>query len=1856
MSFRRLGVQVGNSSRPLQSQPVIRGRIRKDSSGEFAALPLPSELTLETEDPLTAGGVTISLTDSRTLSHVISRINTEMAGAAEAEERNGCLVLRSAGVGQGAFIRVRQPLTAFPSAASFLGFPQHPNPLATARAGDMLDAPVRPGDQDNPVGTTLLARAEDRLGEVFNRALAQGAINDDFLYKWASKPLPLPTVIEVDETTHAAYFTTTGTGQIDQINLGDLSVFDSVLAGKRLFTGELAASSTLWAISEFWGVYDSEGKQIPAGSRTVRIGPVTRGQRGAGKPTYVSDFLAPSGALGNTSGIAPDGLNALGVARTKSTENITSLPDRTTLVCSGATFVDDGVVAGDIATITLAAVNVPFNHNGVYLVETVVDNQTIVIRPGPDSDSVRELNPDASGPFGQVTITSGDWEQNIWVTLEPSLPKFPPSGKLFLVIPVEFSLSPADIRSLTQSPHRIGGSVHGWIINNLWKKLSLGGVYDGIAGAQGSGFYADITHRALTAVAAKTEVASSGSVLRSSTGAATLDLNTFELTCDSGDEFLPSDVGAGITLTGGSLLAGEPWAVIAWIDNRTIAVAPPSFKAGSNSAGTVSVTWTLILDDRSEIPSLFHAVSPANASSGDTTSRLGFAYTREHQFAGVDPAPPGVLSFSHLELITWANVAGVPTNISTIQTSAKSGATLTLPFDLQGTGDIYPQSSADRKTISDQGGYTFVRILHGADRGFYVLYALISTAVSGSDAAVLRNLDGSTPTFSAEANIHIALYSAKLAVMAPVLAGPGLAGEAYSALSVSGGARPGSLEHSVLRLNWIGNASGILAFVNDPEFTAFDDGDYASGYLARMSVHSPAQGFWLTAIGRENGVTADERSNFALFTEVSTYLSDSGVISGISASVWSSQAGADPGLVALKTEDGNGNLSTSKLTPGAALVVARGSSVRSDPFSWETAPAGRGSGIDVRGSIWVYRAAPSMSHLTGTLAFGDGGVFVEDTVGAGRWLHPSFGIYDHAASPPEGTGSLLGWEAPTELGSAGRVFPYGDFSPSLPNGLLLRSDFSLFNIPHAGLIYIEDGTALGEPYNRFIGKVLKIGGISSRLIGEEFIIQAVRRAADPNEPAEVLPIIENGVYFALHHPTETILEADESLEPYEIFGQRWYRSYLNVADYFLVGTALENASNYLLPLITVMNDVLSSSHGTEVTHGSTRNGVYPLTTDRAVVALEGERLGYNLAFASLPAVDVTAAAFDSAVAWSHEQSAGYVSHGWAVDAKAPRGPFASRWLFSNASGVITRLGPANQGSLVTDDYAVSYPLNGAPANGFVEWSDFWGGSLYIVAEDVPADQTPTVRVWQRASTFSLENRAKIRVTLIVARSGGSAASSVTVRLMAGNTVLASATSTLPSDRTEIVAELTVDTAAALLRGSPGEVSVEAEQISVVVDVPLHGLGVDHPQWVRILDWKCEQLIMPVTIAAPIRVLGSVTGSNFRLTSPAKGFDTRGPLHAHFLSNLDYGLNNSHMSEPVTGVAGQPTYRTGVQERRYTPGALRINTGVPSVHTWLVPGFELPNWFHKGVHSASISLNSGVFDPAFYIHAANQDGLAALGNPDYTRFVEPGFTGFAVPFDPPHGAILTNLALGMSFRPYFTANSTKWKIYRGYGAQWNTPIPSVVRMLRRDIWDAQEGVTVRLWRQSVAPTGLPLGEFAEWSAHLPEFGYSEQIAAWEIDLSAVVPPALLANPVDSAAVGGSTDIYAGIEHFESRNWDLLEKVSSTNQQLLRVDRRVYDYFITIEFWGGPRADSAAPDATPIYTYSFDTSREFNRDSLTLDSIFGAAGAPTNLWGTLRSYNYVDATLLAASIDPPPMVKFRGARLSYLTDRPGNGGWS
>ena len=1825
MRFIRRPLIAGETGVPVFSQPTMRGNVPGDTTtGEVPGLALPADLVVETES---MGGIPITVTIpvNSTMTDIVALVHAALDAASDgfAEQQEGCLVLGTNGVGEGAFVRIQLATNdydadGFPDdAAPALGLPQDPDPLGTVYAGDVQSSAIRAATQANPEGTRFLAQGEDRTAAAYNRALSQLAGNADFLYTQAKSSVAVPTIVELDATADAARFTFDADGFLEQIDLTDLETLDPSLDG-RFFVGNLSRTSTLEEISRYWNVLDTSQRQLLGWDdtwdeprRAVRVACVTRGSRGAVVPTFVDESSAPAAALLDTQDLTPavDGRNALGVSRLKIDGlTIATIRRRTGVVVTlgGADgFITSGVVAGDVAVIVGAGVDVPFNHSGTYLVEHVVSEVELVLRP-VSTDDLDALNPDDAATYGTFSVYSGgSWEKDVFITLDPPLARFPEDGKIRIVVGMERALGEVADAQLAYPGVRDASEVSAFVSQQLWNRQSLGGAYEGMAKGKGGGFYAEVSNRPPTFAFAADALPDEGLFIRGPYAGEVVDGDV--LVADPADTFILSDVGCTVRVTGVADYPDEEHLVVSeFIDGAHVKLVGPPERMGT-PLPTETVTYSVYQAAVVDLPAAERVVmvdvhgSPASSQF----PHLGHLVQREQ--TNKTQSPPQLRTpgrgYLHLERAKRANsiLAGLPVNIVEMDVASfVGGNVLEIGFNPEFSHTLRPEQGGDTKSVDGyQVAPSIVRILNGPQAGYYRLDRTQSTA---GNYLELLYMDGTPPVFVDPGfTVLLAVYNLVLGTNVPLMGAYGTnAVTAAVSIYADGSAQDDDFTVG-LGVAWDGEGSAIYSVLNNPEFlTGGPNNVGASGYHTYVKGWKPAHGAWYEFEAEAAGTTA-ERS-VRTFTALGTsYYNDMTQLGSPLALVsdpyawgaWLHQGGTDPALILTRGGSAGAGPGPVEVTGVPTAIVSVQDLTDGDQRGLH------GEAINTHGA--VYNAV--------------GGVHSASGVGAHSWVSS---IFDWTVDP----NAQQYWnDTPyTELGAAGQILPADSSAASLPGHLNVPNYTRFPGIPHHGvlrttnadaLLYFDMALSKADQY-KFLGHAVEIdGGDTYTIVGAESV---------------------DGItaYLALHAGAGGAVVLGDTLEDFRVLGRRWFKSHIDIADWFQVGTGLLTAvsKRWEAPLHTA-GQFLYETYGRVDPAGA---GVLVTDTEGALtphqhLPVEGAGLSKE-DVTLLPGIDDTPANFLALSAWNTRVSPTMPAPSawqtpWTVATGQPRAPFGNIGLFS----------VAHPGSLLVDDIAIEDVAGGTPVTS--NWAAYYGGCVAVYCTGAVAGATHTARAWLRGVRGVPTNLYALRARLVIQWDTGASNTKALVLALRkddGTVVATHAAGTAAADSKPRLVEYDFTLADIYELPSDGvsDASLFDEGLHLTLDIPTR----DYHQAanpIRVILLSLEPIGRPHRIAAPLDVHGTIRAHSLRYMSPVKGYQPISPVDVDLLQNTEYArlYGNRTTSADLTN----PWY--GVQEGK--------DVGlIEAGGSWYRPSFRRGLFFRKGLHSASITGYHPFFDPLWYVYITQAGGPAV----DPTRLVLPGMTGFHVPLNPPHGSRLSSLHYGLSFSPCFFNGNARFQVWRKNALDLFSS--TYVNWTTAATWGGYEGVAVKLYRYNTLNFGVSMQDDYPGD-QTATYGFAEVLWTGEIDLSGDVESSFSTNVAAAAAGSGAGDFYSA-ETFKRGGHDLVQEVDTAainDPACLIADRRHYGYFLAFEFFIGMRNLSGGSDT---YDYSGDGIAELYWDApvseIQIAAETGHHFPAQQVGGPMND----DTTYPWA-----PVVKFRGARLGWVTDRGGHGGW-
>lgn len=1118
------------------SQPVIFGTEHINLDGEFDTVnavigggSASFELALSTES-VNLIDVQFSGVGSLTLQEIVDAINLRASSFSpvpvEATAEEGVLAIRSTQSGYvggttPALIRVLPETSGFNDLAPLLGFAVHPHPAATVTAGDLASSSPRAMTQGNRPSSSFVARGEDRTSENFNRALHSLSKNLDNHQVKMVRGVAVPVVLDIPAGSPRLDIDGV-TGEIKGIDLR-ASVSDGLsgILATDIFV-DLPHDASLADISKYFAVLDSDWNEIlhwddtVPGSRVVGVGTVAYAPTGPGASSVFDNTGASLLPISNDTVF--DTYRSV-LSQTPATDatkqtsvTITEIIDGATIKCSSATFETNLVEPGDIVTISSSSYSTPINHNGDYIVDVVVSETEIVVRP-IDENNLHLLNNDAGGSL--IVKANGVFENNLYLGFEPRLPRMPAGGiKIVLGMKNEFGEVPRDF--LLVPAVNSAEEVDAWVLKNLHQKLNFDGVYQGQGNDKGGGFHATVDGRPITLH--MQESTNSRSAVRSGSTSADEILAGNLLQVRDGDEFTLADVGRSIDLTIGTDEYVD-WRVHRLLDARTVELVPPPHQISVDllDSGSSVSAWTLYDDF---LPDFQAAISSVTESA----LAGGFHHTKVN-----DGTSGSDLSFAHFEHVTKAayiSTTGSNSNLAELEgtlsgsaiSAISAGGALLDVDDLRG---IYPvtHASTSLRSANIHGGKTFVKVTSTEYAGMYELYQL------GPSTCTLRGLDGSPLSVTTPTAVTFAFYTLRVGVGVPIF---GTVVEARAALSVHqemGPLVPGSPVAPYgygIRAGWSGLGAGLLVTANDSRFSALNTTasmhDVSVGPAIQVTSYAPAYGALIRVTGSPSASTSAGRgqSGVHVISDTSThdlrFTESDRSIGGNwgAAGVRSEQEGHDPAGVFWRKKTFSTGLQSEDLYP-ATLVVEE----------WEATHVGAGEGMTLRGSLFSPR------HESSGIYTGGSGTFNE--------LRP--GYTDLSNPPPVFWGDGAAW-----LGSPYLVAEVSSVqTTAAPAASASPTATRLFNLSYDYTVVVAQADIPEGISSRSLSELVHLG---IELDGGTYAgtVVAVRELA-------------GDIVFALKKQDSTSVPPDSTYS-LRAYGRRWHYSYLDLADYSEIGTGI----------------------------------------------------------------------------------------------------------------------------------------------------------------------------------------------------------------------------------------------------------------------------------------------------------------------------------------------------------------------------------------------------------------------------------------------------------------------------------------------------------------------------------------------------------------------------------------------------------------------------------------------------------------------------------------------------------------------------
>lgn len=810
--YTKYGHLQGNTSVPEVASPLLQGTIPMDVAGNITlidSLPTPWNLSLYLETEVKV--IEVDFSDSTTgasLQNIVDAINNDPDNSYNGTQqltasiRAGCLRIESVSTGDGAFLRVNAaPPNSFPSSAIYFGLREHPHSEATVYSGDLTSSAVDSLGQKNPMGTSFIARGEDRSSDNYNRALASIGINADTNRMMLSRGLGVPETLQLEidvldpSFIHPRFIVDPLTNAVNGISLDSNIANDphNTLLENRILVGTLTKDSTISEIRELFNITDPEGKEISFNGKPVRVSAITSG--------YTQSYLPPTGPLVmeskpmanlNLSQVVGDVGIALSadIPRDSGTQSqsITEVLDGYTVVCDTATFITGNVSPGDKVVISGSSGGNRTN-DGNYLVENVISETTLELKP-IRFESVTSLVKTATGSIS--VSTGGMWIKSptLWLT-EPI--QLPLNHDVYVSLPIEKLTGDLPEDALLKSS---AIDVPFWVTQQLYFGKSLDGAYKGTAqGRKGSGYFISADSKPIEIQTEITPDRLQGSI-RSISSVSILANNVLKLDLTTTDAFFGDDVGRIVSFTSPTptaitdsvLLPKEMVVITKLLDSKTVEVRKTSRNTTDLPIGAVSGI-TIYEDDfhpflQNSINIVNYDGKPTGVGGIDDSASMG-----DHS--------PNTLN-SNLRLVRISKLRWNKSDnpIQAITTSTSSQQVSTVAF-----------ATADEDYL--RGIYSssglFVRIYNGTNAGFYPVTHMTHSA---SLVLTVINMDGTPLVFNAESVDQFgALYRPEEG--SSVILGTNNGNMVLANKVLSSVQNYGQDSATALQISWKGEGSGI---------------------------------------------------------------------------------------------------------------------------------------------------------------------------------------------------------------------------------------------------------------------------------------------------------------------------------------------------------------------------------------------------------------------------------------------------------------------------------------------------------------------------------------------------------------------------------------------------------------------------------------------------------------------------------------------------------------------------------------------------------------------------------------------------------------------------------------------------------------------------------------------------------------------------------------------------------------------------------------------------------------------------------------------------------------------------------------
>jgi hypothetical protein len=437
MSFQEnlfsIGHIIGNVDLPRNLSPVLRSYKRRtdpdgSSSTTYYSGLAGKKLDIEyTDDSMAVQTETLTFTTNIYVD-ALALISALDPDNIEALDQDGFLAIRNRNTGGLHYLKILPQSVSADEAATILGFEVDPFPGSVSYAGELASAP---GSrlQKNPQGTGLLARDDDISSRGFNRAMVS------LLSYLEKEKIDLSREVVVVQSVAITFQNNATIAAVDGVAGGSQSAVANVFT---INDDTIRIPVHFVSSTNPGGLALEDLFHIIRNGSELQLEPGDGGSRYRVKSVHYStnpttvDFRNATN-INNTFAVwgTPDDKSIfgtlVGLLQKEKHASIAITEIRGNIVrCAGATFITKKVQPGDTLRITGATNDIPFNHNGEFVIEKIWGEDTISVRAKSPNEPLvfstdnrpTELN--TAGGFGNAFVPIGHYlpASNLVFTLE----------------------------------------------------------------------------------------------------------------------------------------------------------------------------------------------------------------------------------------------------------------------------------------------------------------------------------------------------------------------------------------------------------------------------------------------------------------------------------------------------------------------------------------------------------------------------------------------------------------------------------------------------------------------------------------------------------------------------------------------------------------------------------------------------------------------------------------------------------------------------------------------------------------------------------------------------------------------------------------------------------------------------------------------------------------------------------------------------------------------------------------------------------------------------------------------------------------------------------------------------------------------------------------------------------------------------------------------------------------------------------------------------------------------------------------------------------------------------------------------